>query len=439
MRSRRTGHSLHIGAPLLTNHTCTDRVGDRGGVRSTRLSLLYTVADDPAACPARSPAVRRRGRGDRRGATSSQRSAPERDSPRSGAARPAAVQQHLTRLGIRMQAGLIVETGEAREVHDVALLVGYGAAAVNPYLALDTVRAMAAAGELGDVAPDEAERRYIAAIADGLLKVMSKMGISTVHPTAGADLRGGRARPRPSIAIHRHAVAHGRRRAGRAAPRGARASRARFQSGGALTAGGQYSGGPTASPSETRKPSRRCRPRSGRSATTCSPITAPGRRRGCALCTCAACSSLSRRSRCRSKRWDGLPRSSALRHRREVVRLDQRRAHETLAIAMNRSAASHRRGGEVERRYEPAKRRSAPQRDQAGCVGRFGVTATYLVNADELQIKVAQGASRARAGSLPATRSTSASRACATRAGRELISPPRTTTSTRSRPQAAHL
>ena len=90
-----------------------------------------------------------------------------------------AVQAHLVREGIRMQVGLVVETGEAREVHDIALLVGYGAAAVNPYLALDTARAIA--GEPGEVS-------YIHALEDGLLKVMSKSGISTVQSYRGAQI-----------------------------------------------------------------------------------------------------------------------------------------------------------------------------------------------------------------------------------------------------------
>src|SRR5690606_35704770 len=86
-----------------------------------------------------------------------------------------AVHQHLVREGTRMQTGLVVETAEAREVHDFCLLIGYGAAAVCPYLALDTVRELVAEGLVpGPV--EEAERRYIAAICEGMLKVMSKMG-----------------------------------------------------------------------------------------------------------------------------------------------------------------------------------------------------------------------------------------------------------------------
>src|SRR5262249_43190842 len=99
------------------------------------------------------------------------------------------VQQHLVREGIRMQVGLVVETGEAREVHDIALLVGYGAAAVNPYLALDTARAVPKmeGGGLRPT-PEEAESKYIHAVEDGLLKVMSKMGISTVQSYRGAQI-----------------------------------------------------------------------------------------------------------------------------------------------------------------------------------------------------------------------------------------------------------
>ncbi|MBA3541410.1 MAG: glutamate synthase subunit alpha, partial [Deltaproteobacteria bacterium] len=98
-----------------------------------------------------------------------------------------AVQQHLVREGIRMQAGLVVETGEAREVHDIALLVGYGAATVNPYLAIDTIHTLVAQGRVAGPA-DAAIERYLHAVEEGLLKVMSKMGISTVQSYRGAQI-----------------------------------------------------------------------------------------------------------------------------------------------------------------------------------------------------------------------------------------------------------
>ncbi|MBZ0234623.1 MAG: glutamate synthase subunit alpha, partial [Deltaproteobacteria bacterium] len=99
----------------------------------------------------------------------------------------AAVNQHLVKEGIRMQAGLLVETGEAREVHDFALLIGYGAAAVNPYLALDAVRSLVERGQLPGTV-EEATAKYLHAVEEGLLKVMSKMGISTVQSYRGAQI-----------------------------------------------------------------------------------------------------------------------------------------------------------------------------------------------------------------------------------------------------------
>ncbi len=99
-----------------------------------------------------------------------------------------AVHHHLIREGQRLRCGLIVESGEPREVHHFALLIGYGVEAVNPYLALATVRQMAERGEWRDVVPEVAEARFIKAVGQGLLKVMSKMGISTLQGYRGAQI-----------------------------------------------------------------------------------------------------------------------------------------------------------------------------------------------------------------------------------------------------------
>ena len=100
----------------------------------------------------------------------------------------AAVHHHLIRNGLRTQAGLVIESGEPREVHHLALLIGYGAGAVYPYLALETVRHLAEAGEIEDTNADEAEKKYIKAAHKGILKVMSKMGISTLQSYQGAQI-----------------------------------------------------------------------------------------------------------------------------------------------------------------------------------------------------------------------------------------------------------
>ena len=94
---------------------------------------------------------------------------------------------HLIRKGLRTSVGLVVETGEAREVHHFALLAGYGAEAINPYLAFETLAAMASDFP-DEVDGHEACKRFIKSIDKGLLKVMSKMGISTYQSYCGAQI-----------------------------------------------------------------------------------------------------------------------------------------------------------------------------------------------------------------------------------------------------------
>lgn len=98
-----------------------------------------------------------------------------------------ALHHHLLRQKTRTRVGLIVEAGDVREVHHVALLVGYGAAAVNPYLATESVETMATEGLLGETTPEQAVQNVIKALGKGVLKVMSKMGISTVSSYCGAQ------------------------------------------------------------------------------------------------------------------------------------------------------------------------------------------------------------------------------------------------------------
>ena len=101
----------------------------------------------------------------------------------------AAVHHHLVREGTRLQAGLVIESGEPREVHHFATLIGYGASAINPYLMFETLGELVADGRLpDDVDVDEAERRTVKAIAKGLLKTISKMGISTIQSYCGAQI-----------------------------------------------------------------------------------------------------------------------------------------------------------------------------------------------------------------------------------------------------------
>src|SRR5256886_10214139 len=99
----------------------------------------------------------------------------------------AAVHHHLIRQGLRMQTGLVVETGEAREVHHFCALAGYGAEAINPYLAFETLEQIRIDNRL-PLRPYEMQKNYIKAVGKGMLKVMSKMGISTFQSYCGAQI-----------------------------------------------------------------------------------------------------------------------------------------------------------------------------------------------------------------------------------------------------------
>src|SRR4051812_9841098 len=99
-----------------------------------------------------------------------------------------AVHHHLIRAKTRTQVGLVVEAGDVREVHHVALLIGYGAAAVNPYLAMESAEDLVRSGALVGVTADQAVHNIIKALGKGVLKVMSKMGISTVTSYRGAQV-----------------------------------------------------------------------------------------------------------------------------------------------------------------------------------------------------------------------------------------------------------
>src|SRR5262249_46267796 len=107
--------------------------------------------------------------------------------PMPAALATAAVHHHLIRQGLRMQTGLVIETGEAREVHHFCVLAGYGAEAVNPYLAFETLEQIRAERH-PTLKPVTAAQNYIKAGGKGLLKVMSKMGISTYQSYCGAQI-----------------------------------------------------------------------------------------------------------------------------------------------------------------------------------------------------------------------------------------------------------
>ena len=322
-----------------------------------------------------------------------------------------AVHQRLTRDGIRMQTGLLVETGEAREVHDFAALFGFGAAAVNPYVALDTVRGLADSGEL-QLDETEAQSRYIKAIEEGLLKIMSKMGISTLQSYRGAQIFEAVGLDR--AVIDRHFTGTPSRLGGVGFAELQREAEERHArgfgplAGPALPIGGLY---------QWRRQGEQHR---------WNPSTVALLQAAVQGADWEAYRKFSAAADDETRGGGTLRGLLDLVPAAEPVPLDEveplesivRRfvtgamsfgsisaeAHETLAIAMNRvgGRSNSGEGGEESRRYLPDSngdlRRSAIKQVASA---RFGVTAEYLVNADELQIKIAQGAKPGEGGQLP--------------------------------------
>ena len=171
-----------------------DEDGDRPDLAAHVISGVYRVADGgaglrsalTAAC-AEASAVIAAGK---RILVLSDRAADHELAPIPSLLFTSAVHHHLIREKTRTQVGLIVESGDAREVHHMALLVGFGAGAVNPYLAFESIEDLIAQGmyDLGGADPHAAVKKYIKAAGKGVLKVMSKMGISTVASYTGAQV-----------------------------------------------------------------------------------------------------------------------------------------------------------------------------------------------------------------------------------------------------------
>jgi glutamate synthase (NADPH/NADH) large chain len=331
-----------------------------------------------------------------------------------------AVHHHLIQKKTRTRVGLVVETGEAREVHHMALLLGYGSAAINPYLAFDTITELIGDGVLTGVTPRQAVRNYIKACGKGVLKVMSKMGISTVASYTGAqvfeaiglsaavvdDYFTGTVSRIEGIGLDEIA-AEVLARHGRAYP--ARPSELAHRD---LDVGGEYQWRREGefhlfNPTTVHKLQHSTRTRRY---DIFKQYTEAVDDQSARLGTL--------RGLFRLRTADATGRTPVPIEEVEPVSSIVRRfstgamsygsisaeAHETLAIAMNRlgGRSNTGEGGEDADRYIPDPngdlRRSAIKQVASG---RFGVTSEYLVNADDLQIKMAQGAKPGEGGQLP--------------------------------------
>src|SRR5436309_5226323 len=299
---------LHLKSPILSNEELAQvNALDDGHLRATTLPIVFAAGSGgdglraalDALCTRASKAVAD-------GYTIlvlSDRGVAATHVPIPSLLATAAVHHHLIREGTRMRCGIVVESGEPREIQHFCLLLGYGAGAVNPYLAFETLRDMVAEGILKDVDVAAAVKNYMKAVDKGVLKVMTKMGISTLQSYRGAQIF-------EAIGLNSEVVER--------------------------------------------------------------------------YFTWTA-------SRIEGVGLDVIAREAELRH-------------EHLAIAMNRIGGKSNtgEGGEAPVRYQRDPngdfRRSAIKQVASG---RFGVTSYYLVNCDELQIKMAQGAKPGEGGQLP--------------------------------------
>ena len=328
----------------------------------------------------------------------------------------AAVHHHLIREENRMKVGIIVEAGDVREVHHVALLVGYGASAINPYLAMETAEELVRSGMIQGLTPEKAVKNLIKALGKGVLKIMSKMGISVVGSYAGAQafeavgldqdfvdqyftgtssLLGG-------VGIEVIAAESAARHASAYPVDGAVSAHER------LTTGGEYQwrrDGPPHlfSPDTVFRLQHATRSRrydifreytklvddQAENLMTLRGLfrIKEGERPAVPIDDVESVASIVKRFNTGAMSYGSISQE----------------AHETLAIAMNSLGARSNtgEGGEDVARLLDPQRRSAIKQVASG---RFGVTSMYLTHATDIQIKMAQGAKPGEGGQLPAAK-----------------------------------
>ena len=199
--TRESCHQILLPQPILRNHELAKLVnldpddevnGHRHGMRAAVISCLYPVAKGGAGLRRALDDIRSEASkaiaGGARILILSDRESNATMAPIPSLLTVSAVHHHLVRERTRTQVGLVVESGDAREVHHMAMLIGLGAGAVNPYMAFESISDMVDRGVLGEMDREKALQNYIKAAGKGVLKVMSKMGISTVASYTGAQL-----------------------------------------------------------------------------------------------------------------------------------------------------------------------------------------------------------------------------------------------------------
>ncbi|MFF4265468.1 glutamate synthase large subunit [Streptomyces virginiae] len=417
-----TCRSVTLPFPVIDNDELAKLIhinadGDMPGMKAATLSGLYRVSGGGEALAARIEAIRAEAdaaiANGARLIVLSDRHSDAEHAPIPSLLLTSAVHHHLIATKQRTQVGLLVEAGDVREVHHVALLIGYGAAAVNPYLAMESVEDLLRAGTfLSGLEPEQAIKNLIYALGKGVLKVMSKMGISTVASYRGAQVFEAVGLNDEFVETYFNGTATKIGGAGLdviAKEVAARHAKAYPVSGiaathRALEIGGEYQwrreGEPHLFDPETvfrlqhatrnrrydifKQYTARVNEQSERLMTLRGLFGFKSDREAISIDEVESVADIVKRFSTGAMSYGSISKE----------------AHETLAIAMNQLGAKSNtgEGGEdPDRLYDPARRSSIKQ----VASGRFGVTSEYLVNADDIQIKMAQGAKPGEGGQLP--------------------------------------
>ena len=417
---------IQLPEPIIDNDELAKLIhanddGDLPGFRSVVVSGLYPVAEGGAGLAQALADIRTRVSAAIAGGASivvlSDRDSSATHAPIPSLLLTASVHHHLVRERTRTQVGLVVESGDAREVHHMAVLIGYGAAAINPYMAFETLEDMADRGQLPGVLLADAIANYVKAAGKGVLKVMSKMGISTLASYTGAQVFEAIGLSHELVAEHftgttsrlggigldqladdvaaRHATAYPERPELRAHRE--------------LEVGGEYSwrregeyhlfnpdtvfklqhSTRTGQYQVFKEYTKLVDDSSARLASLRGLFELTHHRPAVPLAEVESVQDIVRRFSTGAMSYGSISAE----------------AHENLAVAMNRLGGKSNtgEGGEDAERWVTDaggdSRRSAIKQVASG---RFGVTSEYLTNADDIQIKMAQGAKPGEGGQLPA-------------------------------------
>ena len=412
-------HTLKLPHPILTNLDLEKlRRVSWGDFLATTVQTLYRAADGEKGLESALDAVCRRAdlaiRDGYRILILSDRGVDKEYAPIPSLLALTAVHNHLVRERKRTQVALLIESGEPREVMHFALLIGYGASAVNPYLAIETLEEMAQRGRLGNITFETALKNYKKSVNKGLLKVFSKMGISTLQSYRGAQIFEAIGLNQSLIDKYFTGTASRIEGVGldvlarEAQMKHEHAFRPFTESETELEVGGSYQYRVNGeyhllNPLTVSKLQHAVHDKRFETFEEYSELIDKQNRD---LCTLRGLMEL--KTAKKPVPLDQVEPASAIVKRFATGAMSfgsiSKEAHETLAIAMNRMGGRSNtgEGGEDEERFKRDPngdwRRSAIKQVASA---RFGVTTNYMVNADDLQIKIAQGAKPGEGGQLP--------------------------------------